>query len=121
MAKYTIYKDERSYTVEVTAKSPKRIIDTINRQVTQALEGEDISEETRRHLYLTKKAIEDNVINADTLDSYFQLWTPTPMFDGDSEEHSTVILTIFRDSAQAFLCFIPYDTIYYNVSIANKG
>lgn len=113
MTNYTLIKDNTPYVVEVSATDPQRIIDTILRQVTQAIEGNDITQDCRNMLQMTKTAIENGNINTDNLEDYLRIWYPQPMYSDN--ECRTYMLTIYNDSKQAFHCFVPSETILYNV------
>lgn len=113
MTTYTLIKDGVSYTVEVTALEPQRILDTILRQVTEAIEDTEtpMPQDCRNLLEMTKSAIEAGNINTENVEDYLRIWYPQPMFDG------TFTLTLYSDSRYGFLCFIPSYTILYNVYI----
>ena len=113
MTNYTIVKDNIPYTVEIEAKEPQRIIDTIQRQITEAIEDTEITQDCRNMLSMTKSAIENGNINTGNLEDHLRIWYPQPMYSDN--ECRTYMLTIYNDSKQAFHCFVPSETILYNV------
>lgn len=113
MTSYTIIKDKIAYTVEVTALDAQRIIDTILRQVTEAIEGTEITQDCRNMLSMTKSAIEAGNINTENVEDYLRIWYPQPMYSG--QDCGMYSLTLYRDDKLSFLCFIPSSTILYNV------